>query len=116
MLKQFLLVVATYGGYDNISGFYSCLVFSICCALCYCFCTPFLISRNGETVSASCCNLWMIYTISGFYSFLVLAYAVRCVRGHPFMTSARRGGVRFMWKQGSSPVWTSTQKIKIKVH
>ena len=39
------------------------------------------------------------------------------VRGHPFMTSTRRGsgsGGR-MWTggRGSSPMWTSTQKIKI---
>src|SRR6218665_3580431 len=43
------------------------------------------------------------------------------VRGHPFMTSTRRGargsgsGGR-MWTGGrrSSPMWTSTQKIKLK--
>jgi len=42
------------------------------------------------------------------------------IRGHPFMTSTRRGeGVRFRWTHvdgGSSPMWTSTQKIKIRVH
>src|SRR6218665_574805 len=44
------------------------------------------------------------------------------VRGHPFMTSTRRGeGVRLRWThvdggRGSSPMWTSTQKIKIRVH
>src|SRR6218665_1829823 len=44
------------------------------------------------------------------------------VRGHPFMTSTRRGeGVRFRWTHvdgggGSIPMWTSTQKIKIRVH
>ena len=44
------------------------------------------------------------------------------VRGHTFMTSTRRGeGVRLMWTHvdgggGSSPMWTSTQKIKIRVH
>src|SRR6218665_3026585 len=43
-------------------------------------------------------------------------------RGHPFMTSTRRGeGVRLRWThvdggRGSSPMWTSTQKIKIRVH
>src|SRR6218665_1791975 len=43
--------------------------------------------------------------------------------GHPFMTSTRRGeGVRLRWTsaggggRGSSPMWTSTQKIKIRVH
>src|SRR6218665_581946 len=43
------------------------------------------------------------------------------VRGHPFMTSTRRGkGVRLRWThvegKGSSPMWTSTQKIKIRIH
>src|SRR6218665_3235917 len=43
-------------------------------------------------------------------------------RGHPFMTSTRRGeGVRLSWThvdegRGSRPMWTSTQKIKIRVH
>src|SRR6218665_3805299 len=40
-------------------------------------------------------------------------------RGHPFMTSTRSGeGVRLRWTGGggSSPMWTSTQKIKIRVH
>jgi len=38
-------------------------------------------------------------------------------RGHPFMTSTWRG-VRFRWTHvdgESSPMWTSTQKIKIRV-
>src|SRR6218665_100836 len=44
------------------------------------------------------------------------------IRGHPFMTSTRRGtGVMLRWTHvdgggGSSPMWTSTQKIKIRVH
>src|SRR6218665_686797 len=43
-------------------------------------------------------------------------------KGHPFMTSTRRGeGVRLRWThvdggRGSSPMWTSTQKIKIRVY
>jgi len=44
-------------------------------------------------------------------------------RGHPFITSTRRGeGVRLRWthvdggRGGSSPMWTSTQKIIIRVH
>ena len=37
--------------------------------------------------------------------------------GHPFMMSTRRGkGVRLRWMGGFSPMWTSTQKIKIRVH
>jgi len=41
------------------------------------------------------------------------------IRGHPFMTSTRRGsgsGGRMWTGRGSSPMWTSTQKIKIRVH
>jgi len=42
------------------------------------------------------------------------------IRGYPFMTYTRRG-VRLRWTHvdeggGSSPMWTSTQKIKIRVH
>jgi len=42
------------------------------------------------------------------------------IRGHPFMTSTQRGmglgsGGR-MLTGGSSPMWTSTQKIKIRVY
>src|SRR6218665_2703702 len=44
----------------------------------------------------------------------------RALRGHPFMTSTRRwrvsGSGGPMWTGGSSPMWTSTQKIKIRVH
>src|SRR6218665_2593560 len=49
-------------------------------------------------------------------------FGVAAVRGHPFMTSTRRGEeVRLRWThvdggRGSSPMWTSTQKIKIRVH
>src|SRR6218665_2766817 len=51
-----------------------------------------------------------------------LLCALVLLRGHPFMTSTRRGeGVRLRWThvdggRGSSPMWTSTQKIKIRVH
>src|SRR6218665_3535115 len=41
------------------------------------------------------------------------------IRVHPFMTSTRRGsgsGGRMWTGRGSSPMWTSTQKIKIRVH
>ena len=44
------------------------------------------------------------------------------IRGHPFMTSTRMGeGVRLRWThvdggRGSSAMWASTQKIKIRVH
>jgi len=64
--------------------------------------------------------------------FLVIDRIPGCkfpIRGHPFMTSTRResdhgGGqaqVGCMWTdvdggEGSSPMWTSTQKIKIRVH
>src|SRR6218665_3197225 len=61
--------------------------------------------------------------------FLVIDRIPGCkfpIRGHPFMTSTRRGvrprrgsgsGGR-MWTEGrgSSPMWTSTQKIEIRVH
>src|SRR6218665_1211550 len=43
----------------------------------------------------------------------------RALRGHPFMTSTRgrvSGSGGPMWTGGSSPMWTSTQKIKIRVH
>ena len=36
---------------------------------------------------------------------------INSIRGHPFMTYTRRDGGR-----GSSSMWTSTQKIKIRVH
>jgi len=48
--------------------------------------------------------------------------SINNLRGHPFMASTRRGeGVRLRWThvdgwRGSSPMWTSTQKIKIRVH
>src|SRR6218665_3828003 len=39
------------------------------------------------------------------------------IRGHPFMTSTRRGRGSGSGGRGrSSPMWTSTQKIKIRVH
>ena len=44
------------------------------------------------------------------------------IRGHPFMTSTRRGRGSGSGEpcgrgeRGSSPMWTSTQKIKIRVH
>src|SRR6218665_2613203 len=44
------------------------------------------------------------------------------IRGLPFMTSTRRGeGIRLRWThvdggRGFSPMWTSTQKIKIRAH
>src|SRR6218665_1847777 len=51
-----------------------------------------------------------------------LSASSRTLRGHPFMTSTRRGeGVRLRWThvdggRGSRAMWTSTQKIKIRVH
>ena len=67
-----------------------------------------------------CCN----DLFRGFHAVLLhLNYWALIVLlcGHPFMTSTRRGsgsGGR-MWTGGgggSSPMWTSTQKIKLKVH
>src|SRR6218665_765663 len=65
--------------------------------------------------------------------FLVIDRIPGCkfpIRGHPFMTFTRRGSVHgggsgSGWMHvdgcgrrggGSSPMWTSTQKIKIRVH
>ena len=51
---------------------------------------------------------------------VIFVVATFLIRGHPFMTSTWRGegsgsGGR-MWTGESSPMWTSTQKIKIGVH
>src|SRR6218665_3795522 len=45
-------------------------------------------------------------------------HRLRTLRGHPFMTSTRRGRggqTQVDGGGGSSPMWTSTQKIKIRV-
>src|SRR6218665_2473037 len=50
---------------------------------------------------------------------LILKLPLSRLGGHPFMTSTRRGeGVRLRWTHvdgggGSSPMWTSTQKIRV---
>jgi len=50
---------------------------------------------------------------------LFLVLPIYPMRGHTFMTSTRRGGVRLRWThadkgRGSAPcgLWTSTQKIR----
>ena len=58
---------------------------------------------------------WLLWALRSFQRF-----TLHYIRGHPFMTSTRRG-VRLRWThvdggEGSSPMWTSTQKIKIRVH
>jgi len=47
---------------------------------------------------------------------LELIYEKDETKGHPFMTSTRMGSGSGGRGRGSNPMWTSTQKIKIRVH
>ena|SRR6218665_2438322 len=79
--------------------------------------------RGGYCPTLSNCEMWWPVVRHGCpFSGLKHLPGNTMVWGHPFMTSTRRGrGVRLRWThvdggRGSSPMWTSTHKLKIRVH
>ena len=112
-------------------GMFICV--AVCVAVCLSVCSSVCLSFCA-TCASVCLSVFCLFVCLFVRLFVCLSTCLHfCLllfisvhlrtRGHPFMTSTRRGrGDKLRWTHvdgggvGSSPMWTSTQKIKIRVH